>query len=133
MVVLQLLFGVESQKLLHEYLFYKKFFVSKTVWYLKLFWLWRECLNRRQYILTYQNSSFASSMQLIGERRSSSCSVSWYTHHQGFWENCSYNNSQSCFLKGKSVASKLTGLWLVRCDLSDFMAHQIIEESCLSN
>lgn len=31
MVVLQLLFGVESQKLLHEYLFYKKIFVSKTV------------------------------------------------------------------------------------------------------
>lgn len=119
MLVLQLLFRDESKKLLHECLFYKKIFVNKSVMSEAILTMGQECLNRRQYILTYQNSSFAISVQLIGERRSSSCSVGIHII-RGFEKTAPTIILRAVFSKGKVWFQNSQGFGLsgVTCQIS---------------
>ena len=116
MLALGLIVGDESPKLLHEYLSYEKFFVNKTVIPEAILNMWKECLNRSQYVFTYlKNSSFTSWAQLIGKGEIVVLVLFLGTYAVRVLRNvCSHSNSQSCFLKGKSRASHLAGLRLVR-------------------
>lgn len=110
MLVLGLIFGNKSPEWYVNIFFHEKFFVDKKYNIWSHFEYVKGMLNRSRDILSKLNA-------VDWEKEKHFFCFLVHTL-SGFWEKFVPTIVLSCFLKGKSVISKLTGLSLVRCDIT---------------